>query len=129
VGPITDNCGSTNQWVVRQGTLHTQDDEDLYYFQARDEGGIGCDTFGDSFKVRIRLKDPPPGVEFCVRNAGSGSNCGGENQRECGLTSFSHGGGWGGDDSRDITVWVRPVPGFPPMCSEYTIEFSANEKN
>lgn len=129
IGPLTDNCGDTNQWVTRQGTLHREGDEDLYYFQARDEGNVGCDTFGDSFKVRVRLKDPPPGVEFCVRNAGSGSNCGGENQRECGLTSFSHGGGWGGDDSRDITVWVRQVPGFFPMCSEYSIEFSANEKN
>lgn len=128
VGPLTDNCGSGNSgWVNRTGTLHTTDDEDLYYFTADDGSSAFCDTFGDSFRVQVQFVSAPPGVEFCVRDTSAGGGCGGENQRQCGLTSYSNGGSYGSDDDSDVTVWVRRTPGYPPMCGNYTIRFRAKD--
>lgn len=128
VGPLADACGSGNrQWVNRYGTLHDAADEDLYFFHADDGGSITCDTFGDSFKARVQLVNPPPGVELCVRATNGGGGCGGENQRNCGLTSWSSDSGWGSDGDVDVTVWVRRTPGSAPMCGDYRVRFCAND--
>lgn len=128
VGPLGDDCGSGNQGVVeRSGTLHNTDDEDLYFYTA-DDGGCFDDTLSDSFNARAWLVNPPPGVELCVRANSGGSGCGGENQRTCGLTSWSSSSGWGSDGDVDVTVWVRRTPGAAPMCGDYSVRFCANER-
>jgi hypothetical protein len=125
VGPLGDNCSSNQSSTNRTGTLHSLDDEDLYHFFAEDAGDAFCDTFSDSFEVRVWLENAPAGLEFCYRY---GESCGGENQRSCGHTNKTFAGGsWASDDNTHVTVWVRWSAGAAPMCGNYKINFRSKD--
>lgn len=121
VGPLYDN--SSPKSVTRTGTLHSLDDVDLYFFQAVDNSQF----LDDDYRVKVELTSAPPGLEFCVRLVDRGGGCGGENQRTCGLRSYRGPGNSIGDDSEDVTVWVRWAPTAAPMCGQYTIVFRADD--
>jgi hypothetical protein len=127
VGPLGDSCSNNQSSTTRTGTLHDINDVDLYYFFADDGGSAFCDTFGDSFRIKVELNAAAPaGLEFCYRHANDG--CGGENQRICGnrVASFAN-GSYGTDDDTWATIWVRWAPGSNPVCGNYTITFRAND--
>jgi hypothetical protein len=124
LGTIGDGCYSGTKSTTRTGTLHSVDDEDLYHFFAKDDSGTFCDTFDDSFGLRVTLTGPP-GLEFCRRTGQDG--CGGQNQRVCGNTNWSDGGSWGSSDDTWVTVWVRWAPGAEPMCGGYSVTFRADD--
>jgi hypothetical protein len=127
IGTLSDKCGSGNEsWVTRVGTLHTLNDVDLYHFYAEDGGNAFCDSFGDSFHLRVQLVSAHPDVEFCILRLGENGACGGEiTSAQCGLTSFSRSGSYGAADSTYVMVWVRRKPGAPPSCGDYSIRFRA----
>lgn len=104
------------------GTLHTEDDQDVFWFFAEDVGGLG-DLFGDGYDVHIDLQDAAEAVEFCLRDAEhdvQGQGCG-RGDEQCGKRSFEKHGSWGSDDDRDYTVRVRLRPGAAPACYSYTL--------
>jgi hypothetical protein len=126
IGPLGDDGQNDYQKsTTRIGTLHSQDDVDLYYFYAVDGGGFD-DLFNDSFRVRVQFDAAPTGLEFCYRHANDG--CGGQNQWSCGHrnTSFAN-GSYGSDDNTWVTVWVRWGAGYEPQCGNYSIRFRAND--
>jgi hypothetical protein len=132
IGPLGDDCASVREVRVG-GTLHDEQDVDLYFFRATDESRVfGCDGFGDSFGVRIRLEGAPSGARLCARQADDGVGCGGENQRRCvnaGSDIFFGGGNqlFGGSDTSDVTVWVEWQTGAAPQCGSYTLFVKGND--
>lgn len=126
IGPLGDDCADV-RLVRRAGTLHADNDVDLYFFRATDDSEFfGCDFGGDSFDVRIRLEGAPGGMQVCARRADDGVGCGGENQRTCvpaGSEIRFDGNSqlFGDDDTSDITVWVEWRPDAAPQCGTYTL--------
>ncbi len=129
IGPIGDDCASTRE-VRRSGTLHEDNDADLYFFRATDDSScFSCDCGSDSFDVHIRLENAPSGMVVCARRADDGVGCGGENQRTCSSGEIRFDGGsqvFGNDDDSDITVWVEWGEGAPPQCGGYTLAVKGN---
>jgi hypothetical protein len=133
IGPLGDDCASVRE-VRRSGnTLHDERDVDVYFFHATDESRVfGCDGFGDSFGVRVRLEGAPSGMRLCAVQQANGTGCGGENQRRCvnaGNDLFFGGGNqlFGGSDTSDFTVWVEWAPGVAPQCGNYTLFVKGND--
>jgi hypothetical protein len=133
IGPLGDDCATVKE-VRRSGnTLHAEDDVDIFFFQATDESRVfGCDGFGDSFGVRLRLEGAPAGMRLCAVQQASGTGCGGENQRRCvnaGSDLFFGGGNqvFGGSDTSDFTVWVEWADGAAPQCGSYTLFVKGND--
>jgi hypothetical protein len=133
IGPLGDNCATVRE-VRRSGnTLHDERDVDVFFFRATDESRVfGCDGFGDSFGVRIRLEGATPGMRLCAVQQASGTGCGGENQRRCvnaGSDLFFGGGNqvFGGSDTSDFTVWVEWPAGAAPQCGSYTLFVKGND--
>jgi hypothetical protein len=121
LGTLNDDGGTES--VTRTGTLHSLEDKDLYYFRGNDTS----EFLDDDYRVKVELLSAPAGLEFCVRLVDSGGGCGGENQATCGLRSYRGPGNGIGDDSEDVTVWVRWAPDSNPVCGNYTIRFRAND--
>ncbi len=133
IGPLGDDCASVRE-VRRSGnTLHDERDVDVYFFRATDESRVfGCDGFGDSFGVRIRLEGAPAAMRLCAVQQANGTGCGGENQRRCvnaGTDLFFGGGNqlFGGSDTSDFTVWVEWPPEAAPQCGSYTLFVKGND--
>jgi len=124
IGTLGDDCYSGTRSTTRTGTLHHVDDEDLYYFFAKDDSAVTCDTFSDSFGIRVSVTGPP-GLEICRRTGQDG--CGGFNQRVCGSTVWTEGGDWGSSDDTWVTVWVRWADGVAPMCGSYSLFMQADD--
>ena len=129
IGPIGDDCAQT-RLVRRSGTLHDENDVDLYTFRATDDAVFfGCDFGSDSFDIRIRLEGAPSGMRVCARRAEDGVGCGGENQRTCSFGEIRFDGGsqvFGDDDDSDVTVWVEWAPDSAPQCGNYTLAVKGN---
>lgn len=124
IGTLNDD--GSPETATFTGTLHDETDIDLFFYRARDTSEFLSDSYG----ARVSLLSGPPGLRLFARFAGSGTGCGGENQRSgpVGVRGSLSGGGNGiGDDSQDVTVWVEWAPGFPPQCAGYTVRFSANK--
>lgn len=121
LGTLNDD-GGTEQ-VTRTGTLHSADDVDLYYFRGNDTS----EFLDDDYRVKVELTSAPTGLEFCIRIVDSGGGCGGENQWSCGHRSYRGPGNGIGDDSEDVTVWVRWGNQAEAMCGNYTIRLRAND--
>jgi hypothetical protein len=127
VGPLGDACAGAPNEVIREGSLQSLDDVDLYFFESWDDTGFFCDTFGDSYHIKVELLEAPPGVELCARRVQENNGCGGENQRTCGLRVFEFDGGYGRTDSSDTTIWIRFAPGANPVCGNYKVKFRARD--
>jgi|GEM_PF-814287 len=110
-----------NNGVTRTGTLHDLNDVDLYHFRTDD-------TFWHSgYDPLVRLNNPPPGIEICVRITDGGGGCGGENQATCTRGTIKASTGWfPGSDAHDITVWVRFQQGAEPICANYSVRMQAD---
>ncbi len=133
-GEVGHVCGSgseRNQGTLRDtdgaeqrvsGTLHSENDQDTYWFYMEDAGGIG-QLFGDDYDARVELENTPEGVEFCIRVADhdvQGQGCG-RGDEQCGLRNFRRDGSYGSEDGRDMTVRIRLTPGTAPFCANYTL--------
>ena len=127
-GALGDNCASKPTEARFTGTAHGPDDVDLFFFSADDGGNAFFDTFGDSFRVSVRIENSPAGLRVCGR-AAANAGCGGETQRSCGGTSLTlHDGSFATDDDRDVTVWVEWTPGQEQdICANYTLVVRAKE--
>jgi len=133
IGPLGDDCARTRE--VRRGgnTLHDERDVDVFFFHATDESVFfGCDGFGDTFGVRIRLEGAPADMRLCAVQQADGTGCGGENQRRCvnaGSDLFFGGGNqpFGGSDTSDFTVWVEWAPEAAAQCGSYTLFVKGND--
>lgn len=110
------------------GTLHDEQDVDLFFYRANDQSQFLNDDYG----ARVDLISAPAGMRLFARFAGAGTGCGGENQRS---GPVGPGGGLQGrgnntsDNSEDVTVWVEWAPGSAPQCGNYTVRFRADNDN
>lgn len=119
LGNLYDNANPEE--VVVTGTLHTPSDIDLIYFQAIDNSQFLDDSFG----VVVKLESGPPGLLVCANIRSSDSGCGGL-PTTCSTTSVSDTGSGIGDDSKDVTVFLKWAPDAAPMCGPYTLRLRAN---
>ncbi len=110
------------------GTLHDEQDVDLFFYRANDQSQF----LNDSYGARVDLISAPAGMLLFARFAGAGTGCGGENQRS---GPVGPGGGLQGrgnntsDNSEDVTVWVEWAAGAAPQCGNYTVRFRADNDN
>ncbi len=133
-GDLGDNCSPHPSQASFTGTLHGDDDVDLFFFRADDDSSfLSCDVGSDSYRVTVRVDDAPNGVRICGRKTEPGGGCGGENQRTCSGTSGTRSlqladGGAVTDDDNDVTVWVEWAPGqAQEICASYTVVVRAEE--
>ena len=130
LGTIGD-CGSSHpSEIIRNGTLHEDQDVDLYFVRAEDTNGL-CDFLDDSARTSVELKDAPSGLALCAVIQESGNGCGGYTSgfdpSVCGQTRYLHEGSWGGEDSRELTAWVVWRPDASPSCGSYTLRFRGED--
>lgn len=127
VGPLGDYCSNLPFSTTVTGTLHAEDDRDVYFFQTIDEGSAGCDVFQDSSVTGVELVDGPEGLAVCMRFKKAESGCGGYSStyepNYCSRTFLFLNGSVGRDDSTDVTVWVMWHPDAEPVCEPYTLKF------
>lgn len=137
LGVISDECGDVQyrEPIIRAGTLHDENDQDLFYFRAVDRQTANCDVWRDSFRLRVRLVQSAPGVVFRVQ---SRPTMRAYDPPVCELTP----GQWqadrstpwvedgdAGNDSREVVVQVRRLPDAPQMCLPYTLEIHASDES
>ena len=131
LGTLGDNCSSHPNTRMVTGTLHHQDDVDLFFVKTDDAGNAICDTLGDTSETSVELVDGPPGLSLCARIRDPETGCGGYTHHfdasVCGQTKYRHSGSYGSSDDKELTAWVLWKPSASPVCGEYTLRFRGEE--
>jgi hypothetical protein len=110
----------------RSGTLHSEDDVDMYYYEANDDTQFLDDDYG----ARVTLEGAPAGMIICANFQQEGSGCGGlpTNCSPTRVNGHGQSGVFGSsNNSEDATVWVMWAPGAAPMCGSYTVRFATDD--
>ena len=115
-----------NNDFTRSGTLHSEDDVDMYFYMPRDDTQFLDDDYG----ARVTLEGAPAGMIICANFQGEGAGCGGlpTNCSSFRVDGNGQSGVFGSsDNSEDATVWVMWAPGAAPQCGQYTVRFAADD--
>ncbi|MEE2960476.1 MAG: choice-of-anchor D domain-containing protein [Myxococcota bacterium] len=126
IQPLYDQSDKKNSHKA-VGTLHHQDDVDLFFVETRDE----FNWWSDDYDARVSLLEAPAGMVLCAKiYAQSGLGC-----TDNDVFYDNHCKGVGGTiraegssfstDNHYIKAWIMWSPGSAPVCSNYEVKFQA----